>query len=119
VILLDTHALVWLLSGHGRARRLPRRERLFVSPVSLLELRILEELGRFEVTGPGRLDDDARFAVDNPSAAALFDGAAALPWTRDPFDRLIVGHALMRAWRLATADARILAHLPKEQVFEL
>ncbi|HVZ74598.1 MAG TPA: PIN domain-containing protein [Polyangia bacterium] len=119
MILLDTHTLMWLLSGHKRARRLPPRERLFVSPVTLLELRLLEEIGRFEIESSARLEDDPRFAVDNPSSAALFDAAARLPWTRDPFDRLVVGHALMRSWRLATADTRILDYLPRESVFEI
>ena len=120
MILLDTNALVWLLAGHRRARKLPRRERLFVSPVSLLELRMLEEArAGSRSAGPGRIDDDPRFAVDNPSSAALFEAATALPWTRDPFDRLIVGHALMRGWKLATADARIHAHLPPNAVVEI
>ena len=119
MILLDTHALVWLLSGNKRVRKLPSRERLFVSPVSLLELRLLEEIGRFAIEGSARLDDDPRFAVDNPSSAALFEAAVPLPWTRDPFDRLVVGHAHLRSWRLATADTRILGHLPREAVFEL
>jgi PIN domain nuclease of toxin-antitoxin system len=118
-ILLDTHALVWLLSGHRRARKLHERTRLYVSPVSLLELRILQEIGRVEVEGVGKLEDDPRFSIDDPPSTALFEAAANLPWTRDPFDRLIVGHALMRGWRLATADVRIREHLPERATYEL
>ncbi|MDB4982306.1 MAG: putative nuclease [Myxococcales bacterium] len=119
MILLDTHALVWLLAGHKRARKLPQRGRLFVSPVSLLELRFLEELGRVALASPSAVADDPRFAVDNPSSVSLFEAAVDLPWTRDPFDRLIVGHALMRGWRLATADGRIHDHLPASAVLPL
>jgi PIN domain nuclease of toxin-antitoxin system len=119
LILLDTHALVWLLAGHKRARRLPPRARLFVSPVSLMELRLLEELGRVALDSRDAVEADPRFAVDNPSSVALFEAAAELPWTRDPFDRLIVGHALMRRWRLATADVHIREHLPASAVLEL
>ncbi|HEX4405826.1 MAG TPA: PIN domain-containing protein [Polyangia bacterium] len=119
MILLDTHALVWLLSGHRRARRLPARARLFVSPVSLLEIRTLEEIGRFDVSRSGPLEDDTRFTIDDPSSMALFEAAVDLPWTRDPFDRLIVGHALMRGWKLATADSRIHEHLPANAIVEI
>jgi PIN domain nuclease of toxin-antitoxin system len=120
VILLDTHALVWVLAGHKRAHKLPRNARLFVSPVSLLELRLLEEVGRIAIgSGHGDIMSDPRFAIDDPSSTALFEASIDLPWTRDPFDRLITGHARMRGWRLATADVRILAHLPGSSVVEL
>jgi len=119
LILLDTHALVWLLAGHKRARKLPSRSRLFISPVSLLELRFLEEIGRIELDSPNVVQDDPRFAVDNPSSVSLFEAAVDLPWTRDPFDRLIVGHALLRGWRLATADTRMHEHLPAAAVLPL
>jgi len=39
----------------------------------------------------------------------------ALSWTRDPFDRLLVAHARLRGWRLATADTTLLAHLPDRE----
>jgi len=32
-------------------------------------------------------------------------------YTRDPFDRLIVAHALTRQWKIATADVQILEHV--------
>jgi PIN domain nuclease of toxin-antitoxin system len=112
LILLDTNALIWLLAGHKRVRKVPRGARLYVSPASLLELRFLDEIGRIRFTStPAAVEDDDRFAVDDPSAKALFDAAAQVAWTRDPFDRLIVGHAQLRGWRLATADALIIKNL--------
>jgi PIN domain nuclease of toxin-antitoxin system len=120
LILLDTNALIWLLAGHRRARRLPQRARLYASPVSLLELRYLDEIGRIRLKSTiDSVEEDGRFAVDDPSSTTLFRAAADLPWTRDPFDRLIVGHATMRGWRLATSDTRILEHLPATAVVEL
>ena len=47
---------------------------------------------------------DDRWALDDPPAAAWFDRALDLTWTRDPFDRLLAAHALLRGWRMATAD---------------
>lgn len=120
LILLDTNVLIWLLAGNKRARKLPRGARLYVSPVSLLELRFLDEIGRIRFkTTPDAVEDDDRFVLDDPSSATLFKAAAHLTWTRDPFDRLIVGHARLRGWRLATSDSRIIETLAPAEVIAL
>jgi PIN domain nuclease of toxin-antitoxin system len=49
--------------------------------------------------------------MDDPSAVSWFLEAAELSWTRDPFDRLIVAHARLRGWKLATGDERLLKKL--------
>jgi PIN domain nuclease of toxin-antitoxin system len=112
VILLDTNALIWLVQGHPRARRLEKLPRLFLSPATLLEIQFLEELGRLRVAS-GRavemLAADPRWKLDDPPAVRWFDLAGQLSWTRDPFDRLIAAHAQLRGWKLATGDARLLA----------
>jgi PIN domain nuclease of toxin-antitoxin system len=123
VILLDTHALVWLHLGHRRARPLKqRRARLLASPASVLELQFLVEARRLRLRGSSTVEDlaaDPQWLVDEPPAGAWFSQAIAVDWTRDPFDRLIVAHALFRNWRLATADAVILERLPRANVMEL
>ncbi len=120
MILLDTNALVWILAGHKRARPLLRgRERLYVSPVSMLELRFLDELGKVRLKSEIRFADDSRFAIDDPPALALFSAAFHLAWTRDPFDRLLVAHARLRRWRLATADTELLERMGPTQTVEL
>lgn len=121
LIHLDTHVLVWLASGdHGRlsptARRLIDAAELAASPMAILELEFLHEIGRLtlpaaEVVGHlqryfGVLLADQRFA-------AVATQAARQPWTRDPFDRLIVGHALASAAPLLTADRVIRRHVPE------
>lgn len=115
MILLDTHALLWLHLGHRNARPLADvRGRLFASPASLLELQFLLEAGRIRLKRGADLAtvaDDDRWAVDDPSATAWFERAREVAWTRDPFDRLLVAHAAHRGWRLATADAKIRANL--------
>jgi PIN domain nuclease of toxin-antitoxin system len=123
VILLDTHALIWLHQGHRRARPLlEKRTRIFASPASLLELAVLVEVGRLRLRGRATIEDvfaDERWLVDEPPAGAWFGEALRLAWTRDPYDRLLAAHALVRGWKLATADAIILEHLPAPRVFEL
>lgn len=122
VILLDTHALLWLDAGHRRARPLQSaRVQLYISPVTVLELQMLRETGRIErrAGAPTSLAHDDRWALDDPPAVRWFDAALDLSWTRDPLDRLIVAHARFRGWRLATADALILENLRDSDVFEL
>jgi PIN domain nuclease of toxin-antitoxin system len=123
VILLDTHALLWLHQGNRRAQPLlAPKARLRTSPASLLELQFLVEAGRLRLkhrAGVEALFADPRWIVDEPPSGAWFARALDLDWTRDPFDRLLVAHALLRGWELATADSVILENLPKECVAEL
>ncbi len=121
VILLDTNALIWLERGHKRARPLLRRAALAVSPATLLELRFLDEAGRIRIRGGGLdgLVNDERWVVDEPPATSWFLRASEVAWTRDPFDRLIVAHARVRGWPLATADETLLAHLGAGDRFAL
>ena len=122
VILLDTNALIWLEQGRPRARTLQRSHaRLFVSPATLLELAFLLELGHIRLR-QGTLDAltaDDRWIVDDPPAASWFMAAIDVGWTRDPFDRLLVAHARIRKWRLATADARLIARLDPAERLEI
>jgi PIN domain nuclease of toxin-antitoxin system len=116
VILLDTNALIWLEQGHRRARTLAGRgKRLYISPASLLELQFLLETGRIQLRAASvsAIVDHPFWLLDDPPAAAWFDAAIEVSWTRDPFDRLLVAHAKLRGWRLATADTALLARLPE------
>jgi PIN domain nuclease of toxin-antitoxin system len=114
VILLDTNAVIWLDQNHPRARRIARSaSRLYVSPATLLELQLLDELGRLRLRGGVRgLIESERWELDDPPAIEWFEQSAAESWTRDPFDRLIVSHARVRRCRLATGDAAMLERMP-------
>jgi PIN domain nuclease of toxin-antitoxin system len=123
MILLDTHALLWLDRGHPRGRPLARwAGRLYVSPASLLEVEVLRETGRIRLrkgATAAALTQDPRWLVDSPASSAWFEAAHALSWAQDPFDRLIVAHARHRGWRLATADATIIDQLGSAGAIEL
>ena len=123
VILLDTNAIIWLLASHARAAPLKARgARLYASPASVLELQFLSESGRLRVRGGvsvAALVHDERWVLDDPSSAAWFDKATAVGWTRDPFDRLLVAHARLRKWRLATGDGALIARLDPAEVVVL
>jgi PIN domain nuclease of toxin-antitoxin system len=105
VILLETHALIWLDQGHPCSRMLIRGGRaLYVSPATLLELQFLSEAGRLRLPrGEAQamaIDDwwtfDDRWTFDEPSSVSWFAMACDLAWTRDPFDRLIAAHTRLR-----------------------
>jgi PIN domain nuclease of toxin-antitoxin system len=122
VILLDTNALIWLEQGHRRSRTLQRhRGRLYISPATLLELEFLLEAGRIRLRG-GTLEslaDDGRWMLDDPPAVSWFMRAIDLGWTRDPFDRLLVAHARLRGWRLATGDDALIRRLAPTERLEV
>ena len=74
---------------------------------------MLYEIGRIRLDA-GALDalaHDERWLLDDPSASDWFLRAADVSWTRDPFDRLLVAHARLRGWRLATGDSVLLERL--------
>ena len=114
MILLDTNALIWLEQGHPRTRPLARgTRRLYISPANLLELQFLLEAGRIRLRGSSvaQVAENERWILDDPPAASWFTEALDLGWTRDPFDRLLVAHARLRGWRLATGDTVLLERL--------
>lgn len=123
MILLDTNAVLYVLAGHPRARALAMHRPPFgISPITLLELRFLEESGkgRFSSTRPlGAVRHDARFRLDDPTLSELVERSLELSWTRDPFDCLLVAHALCRGWPFATSDTVILENLPARAVIGL
>jgi PIN domain nuclease of toxin-antitoxin system len=122
VTLLDTNALIWLERGHRRARPLLENGRtLYISPASLLELQMLNEVGRLRLTADAldALANDERWLLDDPPAANWFLGSTEIAWTRDPFDRLLVAHARLRGWRLATGDTALIAQLGARERLEL
>ena len=119
MILLDTNAVIWLDQHHARARALTKAgSRVLLSPASLLELQLLDEIGRLRLRNGlrGVIESD-RWTIDEPPALEWFEYAAEESWTRDPFDRLIVAHARLRGARLASGDAAILDRLrPSERL---
>lgn len=109
-LLLDTHFLIWILTGTERIREFPwldDHRPWGISPISLLELQYLSEIGRIELDAAGLLEAlqrDARFVLDEPPLVPLIERALPLTWTRDPFDRLLAAHSTARRVPLCTVD---------------
>ena len=82
---------------------------------------MLNETGRIRLAA-GALETLTRECarlLDYPPAGDWFLRAADLSWTRDPFDRLLVAHARLRGWRLATGYWALLARLGDRERLEL
>jgi PIN domain nuclease of toxin-antitoxin system len=123
LILLDTNAVIWLHRGDRRVSGLAARAaRLYASPATILELQFLIEAGRLRLRAGASVNllvHDDRWVIDDPASAAWFEKASEVGFTRDPFDRLIVAHARLRRWRLATGDRALLGQLKAAERIEL
>lgn len=114
---LDTHVALWLAAGDRRRLRPVqprlRRSSLFVSPISIVEMEFLREIGRIRAPVADVLDilsEDHGVEEALGDVRQLGSHARLLAWTRDPFDRLIVAHAQASGALLLTADETILRH---------
>ena len=115
---LDTHIVCWLYEGRSElltptSLRTIESGLLQVSPVVQLELTYLHEIGRISRDGSYVLDaltKDIGLSVADVSLAQVMKIAGALTWTRDPFDRMIVAHAMIADAALVSKDRLILKH---------
>lgn len=115
-ILLDTHFLIWILTRAERIADFPWLDSYrpwVLSPISLLELQYLSEIGRIELKSTEFLktiQSDHRFVLDEISSLLLVRHALPLNWTRDPFDRLLAAHSLARNLPLCSVDRVLKSH---------
>jgi len=118
---LDTHIAVWLYAGETeriskRAALVINTEPLVASPIVMLELQYLHEIGRLTVAPRAVVAELKRrigLAIQSRSLEAVAEQAMDLDWTRDLFDRLIVAQAALDAAPLVTFDRNIRKHYPK------
>jgi len=118
---LDTHIVCWLYEGRTElltpaALRAIESGLLQVSPVAQLELTYLHEIGRISRAGSYVLDaltQDIGLSVADVSLAQVMKMAGTLTWTRDPFDRMIVAHAMIADAALVSRDRLIRKHCDK------
>jgi PIN domain nuclease of toxin-antitoxin system len=113
-LLVDTHALIWFVSGDRRIGRAARAAmeadgaRLHLSAASMWEMAIKSSARRLELPQPVARYVADRVAegylvlsVDATHAAAVED----LPWHhRDPFDRLLIAQARIERMPIISRD---------------
>ncbi|HEX4774482.1 MAG TPA: type II toxin-antitoxin system VapC family toxin [Candidatus Saccharimonadales bacterium] len=115
-LLLDTNVLIWLISssesrslGAKAKQVIKAAEMVYVSPVSVLEIRIKALLGKLvagdivndiELAGLKSLD----FGMEAADAVRDFPGLSK----HDPFDRMLVAQARVEGLSLLTSDSFLL-----------
>jgi PIN domain nuclease of toxin-antitoxin system len=115
LIYLDTHVVAWLFAGEtkllsARARESIEQNALIVSPMVVLELEFLKEVGRLTVGGAAIVEDlHTRIGLEvcDLPFQRVIAAARNASWTRDPFDRVIVGQALAADRPLVTKDRSV------------
>ena len=116
-LLLDTHALLWLMEDDPRlsskaSALIQDAEAVYVSSASIWEIAIKWRIGKIE--------EDPEIVVEQLERAGLRElqvanrhavAAGRLPLLhRDPFDRLLIAQAIVEPMRFLTADARLKAY---------
>ena len=103
---LDTHVVLCLAAGRLKnlspktLKRIDDSD-LLLSPMVLLELEYLYELGRCKLRSRdilAKLEHEIGLAESDLSFADVVSAAADEKWTRDPFDRMIVAQARTTDW---------------------
>jgi PIN domain nuclease of toxin-antitoxin system len=120
VILLDTHAVIWLLIAPAQLSSRARKaivqariagEKIGYSPVSLYEIANSVRRNRLQLNSP---TDDFIAAVQAKleliplsASIAVCAGELPSPFHGDPIDRIIVATAIVNQCPLITHDDRI------------
>ena len=122
-LLLDTHAILWMLSDD---QRLPPSARKLIleaqdirySPASLWEIGIKLSIDRYQL----KLADDWATTIPRaleanacrhlPISATHCEKVSKLPWIhRDPFDRMLIAQAQCEDLTLLSVD-QMIPHYP-------
>jgi len=121
LIYLDTHVVAWLYAGRTdlftpRAIQLLNDEELRICPAVVLEIEYLHETHRIAVAARAMVQSltaQVGLRVCDLPSPAIIESALDLRWTRDPFDRMIVGHAALAGSIILTKDRVIRKHYRK------
>jgi len=124
MVFIDTHIAIWLYNGNtqmlsAKGKRALETSDIRVTPMVKLEIEYLYEIGKIK-KGPDEilsaLSDSIDLRIDDIPLTDLVETAIGKKWTRDPFDRMIVGHAKKRNAVLISADHNIAKHYKKTMI---
>jgi PIN domain nuclease of toxin-antitoxin system len=120
-LLVDTNVLLWLANDPSRIANATLKtmrdgaNELLVSVISAWEIAIKQSIGKLELPAPAEewlpemLERSGLRAVEPGLAAAL--RVRSLAWHhRDPFDRLLIAHAVEDGYTIVTRDRAFAAY---------
>lgn len=118
LVYADTHVIVWLYANDlklftRQALKLIEHEEILVSPVVLLELAYLHEVGKIKVDADKifkELEKTIGLKVCDQAFHVVIKESLKQSWTRDPFDRIIVAQSALKKSLLITRDETIHQH---------
>lgn len=116
--LIDTHVLIWIHSKKysafsQTAKEILRKSKLYYSPISVLKLQYLDEKGRLDYSRHeiiAEINKLHKIQFLDILFSEAIQQSLDLSWTRDVFDRLLVGHAIALEMPLLTKDRTIRAN---------
>ncbi len=116
MIYLDTHIVVWLYNCEisrfsKKTLEVIEKNDLFICPATVLELQYLREINRIKTDALliiNSLKASIGLQISNVSFEDVVNVSLLQTWTRDPFDRMIVGAASVGNDILITKDSQIL-----------
>jgi PIN domain nuclease of toxin-antitoxin system len=116
---LDTHIALWLATGTVALSVAALCEidtaELRISPIVVLEMEFLQETGRV-LADPEEfltiLRRDFEVNICSLPFHEVIQASRAEKWTRDPFDRIIVGQARTAGAKLITRDRSMRENFP-------
>ncbi|HKN22712.1 MAG TPA: PIN domain-containing protein [Terracidiphilus sp.] len=118
---LDTHTVMRLAHGRPRigrdAAQLIQRAELLITPMVLVELEYLYEIGRLTLPAKDvlrKLEHELGLGLCDLPLADVARAALDEKWTRDAFDRFIVAQARLSGLApLISSDEEIAKHYPR------
>ena len=121
MIYLDSHLVVWLYQKEfslipRKAVYILENNELSISPIVILELEYLYEVGRIKEHAQIIIDYlslKVGLQTSNDDINKVIYAAINERWTRDPFDRIITAHARCNDAVLITKDTIIQKNYPK------
>jgi PIN domain nuclease of toxin-antitoxin system len=117
-VLLDTHAFLWLitdddrLSGNARQTFLNTENSLFFSAASLWEICLKKSLGKISLKDGWLQAIQEEMEINTiqwlPIEMTHCAEVTELPFHhRDPFDRMLIAHAIAEEMKLLSRDSRL------------
>ena len=114
-LLLDTHAFVWFalddpkLSLTAKTSINDPSNEVYLSPASFWELAIKISLGKYRLKQPFKVFVEHQITVNQirllPIEIVHAEAILTLPLhLRDPFDRLLIGQAIVESMRIVSDD---------------